>query len=92
MSSISAQSKVRQQFKLKREREVFEFKDGGIAAVDWFKVSESKIVKEEKPIVLIVPGMSETSNGITCQSQAFTALKRGYQPVVMNYRGSWVRL
>ncbi|CDW88437.1 ymr210w-like protein [Stylonychia lemnae] len=78
------------------KREVFKFKDQGQTAIDWVDVIPSDLSqqdgamnkKELRPIVVVVPGLTSNNNEIYMLNLLIEAKKKGFQGVVVNYRGA----
>ena len=68
---------------------MFTFADKGTIAIDWVDVIPEKHPKtKQKPILMILPGLGGDNNNIYVVGSAWEGLKRGYQSVVINYRGA----
>lgn len=64
-------------------REVLTLKDGGEVALDWKEENTSP----SSPIVLLLPGLTGTSQTEYAKALAISASKAGIRFVVFNYRG-----
>eukprot|EP00347_Sterkiella_histriomuscorum_P023246 403335394 len=73
---------------IKFERELFKFKDEGTIALDWVDTKPNPESLTKKPIVAIVPGLTSDNDEIYVTNLLIEAKMRGYEPVVVNYRGA----
>lgn len=70
------------------EREMLDFPDGGQVALDWVSNDLNSLYGRTKPVVIILPGLTGTSQeGYTLHLVA-ESVKLGYRAVVFNYRGN----
>ena len=68
-------------------RELFKLDDGGTIAIDWTDEIPASYSQSQKPIVVVVPGLSSDNNEIYMLNILLKAKKAGYRGVVINYRG-----
>jgi predicted alpha/beta-fold hydrolase len=71
---------------VKYKREIFETADGGELALDWCDPDYHDI-NDNSPVLLILPGLTASSDQVYVQWLAFDGLSTNYHPVVMNFRG-----
>ena len=78
----------------KYTREEFVYKDGGTITLDWAYSCDSKYDKletpmnDEKPIIIISPGINNDSNEIYMLNFVRKCTLRGYHAVCIGPRGS----
>ena len=65
------------------EREIFRLSDGGEVAIDL-----SPTIDNDKPLVVIIPGILSTIEDHYIQTQIQFAKNNGYEWCLINYRGS----
>jgi len=79
-------------------REVLTLMDGGVVALDWGRTSESRHSDggeshdpggggRDKPVLLILPGITGSSEEAYIMHLVQDGLMTGYTPVVFNQRG-----
>jgi predicted alpha/beta-fold hydrolase len=79
--------------KLKFTRQIFEFSDGGETALDFLihpdredeTPEESR--KAERPLMVVIPGLSGETSNMYCLTPAYAALEKDYDLVIVGYRG-----
>ncbi|CDW77067.1 alpha beta hydrolase domain containing protein [Stylonychia lemnae] len=81
---LSGNKKFRNKHKF--QREIFTFKDGGTTAIDW--VNEISPKGDQRPLLVISTGLCGDHNAIYILGSIDQAIKQGYCPVVLSYRGS----
>jgi predicted alpha/beta-fold hydrolase len=84
VSTIFGISRLRP--KIRWFREIVEFQDGGILALDWSSLNTT--CTEETPILLCVPGLNGGSRALYLMYTVSLVLKSHWRCVVMNYRGT----
>eukprot|EP00731_Ephydatia_muelleri_P009626 Em0005g212a len=68
------------------ERELVELADGGVASLDWVK--EGNVLPPSAPVLLILAGMSGSSECAYIKHLALAGFSEDYRPVVFNQRGA----
>ncbi|CDW71099.1 alpha beta hydrolase domain containing protein [Stylonychia lemnae] len=71
---------------IKFVRELFTFKDGGMIAIDW--VNEISPKNDQKPLLIISPGLGGEYNFAYNISVAEEGLANGYSVVIIGQRGA----
>jgi predicted alpha/beta-fold hydrolase len=85
MSTILTQ--IRWNVPLIYKRELVHLPDGGTLALDW--VDNKQLENDQAaPIVLILPGLSGTSDSSYVRHMADVSVNNGWRTVIMNYRGT----
>ncbi|KAI3702167.1 hypothetical protein L6452_27893 [Arctium lappa] len=73
-------------------RELFNTGDGGVVALDWLAPSDVLASDEihqdaNRPIVIVIPGLTSDSEAVYIKHLVFYMAKRGWNVVVSNHRG-----
>eukprot|EP00435_Cladocopium_sp_Y103_P039367 s1037_g10.t1 len=63
------------------EEKIFQLKDGGTVSLDWWQQQRS-----DRPVVLVLPGMANSSRSIYIRYTMARLDEAGFQAVAMNYR------
>jgi len=63
------------------EEKIFKLKDGGTVSLDWWRGQRS-----DRPVVLVLPGMANSSRSIYIRYTMARLDEAGFQAVAMNYR------
>ncbi|CAL1168230.1 unnamed protein product [Cladocopium goreaui] len=71
---------IPQSFKNSEEK-IFQLKDGGTVSLDWWQQQRS-----DRPVVLVLPGMANSSRSIYIRYTMARLDEAGFQAVAMNYR------
>lgn len=71
---------IPQSFKTSEEK-IFQLKDGGTVSLDWWQRRRS-----DRPVVLVLPGMVNSSRSIYIRYTMARLDEAGFQAVAMNYR------
>jgi predicted alpha/beta-fold hydrolase len=73
------------------EREFLELSDGGMIALDWFLVPDehgkTDRLLSTKPLIAMIPGLTGDHTKMYMLSTIKRAQKKGYDVVIVNYRG-----
>lgn len=71
---------IPQSFKTSEEN-IFQLKDGGTVSLDWWQRQRA-----DRPVVLVLPGMANSSRSIYIRYTMARLDEAGFQAVAMNYR------
>ena len=85
---------------LQFSKQIFELSDGGEIALDWLihpnrededsqdpnaDITPNKM--SQRPILVVIPGLSGDTSNMYCLSPAYSALEQDYDCVIVGYRG-----
>ncbi|CDW90488.1 alpha beta hydrolase domain containing protein [Stylonychia lemnae] len=81
---LSANKKYRSKYQYLRE--VFTYPNGGTCAIDW--VNEISTKGDQRPLLILTPGLMGDSNAIYIIGSIDVAIKQGYCIVIISQKGS----